>query len=551
MKKLILFPNWQHLWLFALCLGGFVVQSNAQDLIAIDAESNNYYTIQLNSQEIHFQDLVYLRFSDGTHMTSSVYLSDNVPTVTFTRQFNNIENGGKVHVYLVRKNGPILYKGAYDLPAIMCNSCVNPTILNDNDVLEMTSSWNLFFTPDFPFFLAEEFEFTPPTTPFFFLNVAFDRQKKERDLNIILPPDMQAHTVFIEDESSDLNTTFTPTNSTFCESVELIGNIVKVNFKSSFEGKANVYVVVTGEPVEPQYTFRTIMGSNSDALTLRPNPYPTDPNGVYPINFRKEFCELQSEYEPLHYFVKFQNVGSGVAENVIVNISIDNNVLDAYSFKFLETNYSHYHTGVSPSFDGRNIKVKFANIHLPGMSAEYPQLPNIEATKGWFEFTIYPKTCFNVASSQHDFTTGGHVLFECTSCGPGGYTQTTYFDPTVSHAILHDCTRDIKCKEYPDDPVAVKSNTATQEYLEQSFTVNCYPTLFDQSIEMNVSGAIENQSNEIQLIDITGKMWLNKQINPSHTSYQETLSTNNLPTGMYILQVRQGDELHRQKIIKQ
>lgn len=76
-----------------------------------------------------------------------------------------------------------------------------------------------------------------------------------------------------------------------------------------------------------------------------------------------------------------------------------------------------------------------------------------------------------------------------------------------------------------------------------SFTVKSFPN--PVTSQLNIALAQNRASATYSLNDISGKTWLRGSI-----SNNLSVDVNNLPRGVYILQVKLGDKTHHEKVIK-
>ena len=278
---------------------------------------------------------------------------------------------------------------------------------------------------------------------------------------------------------------------------------------------------------------------------------PHDPNII--TAFEEGICPNQLMPNLLSYRVDFQNLGRGYAEDVTVEVSVNPDIVDASSILdfVIQTSHSYEVTDIGNDY----LKFKFKEINLPGTIQVYPQTYALQDTKGWIEFTLKTWPC--ISDKYEAFNTSGEIVFIWS----GGVQYTPM--NMVSQAVYPEGSTRYKCESDPEcskpiphnvqhinpDRVA-KSNEALAKPTDTNFVTSFYPNPFVNEIEIEVFPLYSELPIVIELVDLTGKVWLMQS--GIYTSRRlEALPTSNLPAGLYFLKMSNGDQVQSHKIIKQ
>ena len=555
MKKLNFPIKFKHyLFVFFSC---FIFNPNlSADNIDV-IKDDDWYIFKVTSPTLGPEDLVYLRFSDGTHLKATAVETDGGMIVAEVGRYFNSE-GEIVDVigYVAKKGGPLELIGSTTVTVSPCPNCFNPTILAANEKVKLEASWGLFTSDED----LEVFEddavhptFPTPETPWILLNAAIKstQQNPFQTLEISIPAYLNVRNIIIEDEMGW--GTFTPVSSDFCQSVTVEGNIVTVHLNANYIGNANVYVLVEGYPdaFEGNMFKAELNGKDAflgkDDIVLLASHNPHDPNVLH--GEEPWFCPGQSQPEKLAFRIDFQNLGEGVAENVMVVFFPDDSVMDPGSYQIIGS--SNAITSVEVSSD--YIKFNFTGINLPGLGQDYPypQVLPVEATKGWVRFTMDLQACAPT-EIEHIYHSG-EIIFDCPSCGPNGYQEFTPLNEVEHKNTL--CGIDPACIYEPGPTPGgggkdiVLGGNSLEEASTQKLKYSIYPTIFDHELILSIEESTLHPI-QVQLIDINGRSWYNHTRIATDLNTQLAINTANLPAGIFILRIQHVDKVYTQKVIK-
>jgi hypothetical protein len=101
---------------------------------------------------------------------------------------------------------------------------------------------------------------------------------------------------------------------------------------------------------------------------------------------------------------------------------------------------------------------------------------------------------------------------------------------------------------YLDNIYFYKTATATNDvtFAKNLFTVT--PSVSDASVQLNLTENVKG-STQITLSNLAGQTVYNQIVAANGTGLTQTVSTKNLPAGMYIIGVRVGSVLQNEKIV--
>jgi uncharacterized repeat protein (TIGR01451 family) len=208
--------------------------------------------------------------------------------------------------------------------------------------------------------------------------------------------------------------------------------------------------------------------------------------------------------QELNYTIHFQNTGTAPALNVFLHDTLDQN-LDVNTFKLL--NFSH---PVTYTVDGTGaLHFTFANINLPDSNA------NVAASQGLVSYSIKPKVGLAVASQIHNTA---HIIFDYNA------------------AIVTNTTLNIIIQNIPSSFSSINKQAL----------VNIYPNPAHQSISLQSDISMKNA--QVTIYDITGKISMHTNINADKNA---SIDISNLKQGIYIIQVTQGENITKKKLIIQ
>jgi hypothetical protein len=166
--------------------------------------------------------------------------------------------------------------------------------------------------------------------------------------------------------------------------------VIKVRGTPTGAGPYQAYASLNEPPCGGNHQFDTI--SETDQCSCDPNDLAVAPVGCGPNG------NIVGD-KPLTYTVRFENIGSGAAHNILIFDALDAD-LDLSSLKILQT--SHPMGGYQIAF-GNTLAMGFEGIDLPGIG-------DPANNKGYVVFSISPKpnlangtTIVNTAEITFDF----------------------------------------------------------------------------------------------------------------------------------------------------
>lgn len=560
--------------LFMFLMTSFGWSQNPPTLYHQYNEVTQMYDFQV--EHLNPRDLVYFRFSDGYHMpvlAKKLGPNEEEAVANISRQFAN-SGSYSVVAYVGRKGGSLgKAQGSSNIVVGSGNTGATPVYLDANQNIGMNTSWRLFNNDTMQIISHQDItapNFDTPTDPWFFLNVTLKRDAGTPfDYAEVYFPDnlFNVEQVIVEGNSTTLSlgetNTTVASGSDFCSSVSYPSSgKIKVDVQSTYYGEVNMYILMRNEttlvPYEEvnfgAYVFQTGDSVPLDEIniTKRVALDPHDPNQLTAYN--DIVCANEPEGEPLTYVVEFQNYGSGFAENVIINLEIDEDILDVNTVNINGMS----HPGVVVTNDPGMLSFEFLNIDLPGTQQEYPQVYDEFETQGGIEFTIELQPCIvgGIEIEVYELFTFGNVEFYG---GPIADIQSSY-EQTPLNGIVQKVVFGDGCGEPREscegeekqEMEAFWSDIVNQKNdFSEGLTLSVAPTLFNNRIKVQTNPSEENTVISTTLMDLTGRIWVSKNTMPQSIDFhEEILETTEIPAGMYILQVSQGTERQSQKVIK-
>ncbi|MBK7683873.1 MAG: T9SS type A sorting domain-containing protein [Bacteroidetes bacterium] len=192
----------------------------------------------------------------------------------------------------------------------------------------------------------------------------------------------------------------------------------------------------------------------------------------------------------LDYIIRFQNTGNDTAFTVKILNPIDTFKLNISSIEFVNASHPVNLNWINYQ---RNMEFKFENILLVDSNTNEP------LSHGFVRYRIQPKTNLNVGDSITNFAA-------------------IYFD--FNEPVITNTAKTIIVL-----PTGLASATPTRSKL------HIFPNPTENTL--NISGIqLENGKAQLRLTDIYGKLIFEKTI----TSITTTLETNNLSSGIYLIQ---------------
>ncbi len=539
-------PKWG-LPAFALVLMTAVVQSQTPEiLVTVNGPEHTFTTTNLGPD-----DRVFYRFSDGYHKVGQQSAS-TIGTgsgAAVSRSFPGSSTlPPSVVGYVARKNGPLLFAhvASGEPPIQQCNDCQPPVLgLSAAQPVRLSSSWMPFTSPaDVLTDNTTSPSFISPSVPWLLLAVTIKVPAgvSPEKVTVNLPGSLQAVTAIVGKKCGVGD----EVANTYVDEVKITPNspIVEIEIKANApNNEFNVYLVVKN--VSPQLgekVFSATLFDNrpmavwSTNLRLPTRTWPHDPNAL--TAFEDGICKKMTLPQWLGFRVDFQNVGKGVAEDIMVEVNINSDILDYSTVAGIETSDNFTGTMIT-TFTDNSLIFKLPGINLPGVE-QAPPVEDLQETTGWIKFLIQPKDCI---PEGPDFYTVSEITF---------FAHEEALAPIETNRVKH--TREAKdCEEekYCDLTEVPTESRSTGGADATIFAPRCYPTLFSDRLTIEAPVAAENQPLTLVVSDLTGKQWIEKSwpVNSGEIFRQE-LETSRLPEGVYLVHFIQGAQTAVYKILK-
>ncbi|MBW8362667.1 MAG: T9SS type A sorting domain-containing protein [Kaistella sp.] len=217
-----------------------------------------------------------------------------------------------------------------------------------------------------------------------------------------------------------------------------------------------------------------------------------DPNEIQVLEGPQILLSQKDDY--LHYVIRFQNTGNYHAQRVRVK-----NILDAHLDWSTLTLESYSHPNRAVVTNGNNVEFIFDAIYLPGTNDE----PN---SHGYIAYKIKPKS--NVVVGDI-FTNTAEIFFD--------------YNPAIVTNTVHT--------EIVNQVLSTASASITE------FTIYPNPT----------TGMVYIKSSE-KIKKITVQNAIGQQV--LRNENQPEIDLSHLPTGVYIVTVESGNNVHTSKVIR-
>ncbi len=239
--------------------------------------------------------------------------------------------------------------------------------------------------------------------------------------------------------------------------------------------------------IEPFLTDSNSSNNNSNWALFTTGAF--DPNDILVSEDTLTTTQL-SNAPWLDYVIRFQNTGNDTAFTVKILNPLDTNKLNIASIEFVNASHPVNLNWINYQ---RNMEFKFENILLVDSNT------NEHLSHGFVHYRIQPKTNLSAGDSITNFAA-------------------IYFD--FNEPVITNTAKTIIVL-----PTGLTSATPARGKL------HVFPNPTENTL--NISGIhLENGKAQLRLTDIYGKLILEKTI----TSITTTLETNNLSSGVYLIQ---------------
>ena len=524
----------------------FSPSAQSQYSIQINPPSNpdTKYTFSLaNAVSLPENSLVFYRFSDGYHMFSEK--TDANVDASVSRSFPAILPGSpSVVAYVAEKGGPLGIALPQSQAFIAtCNDCSPPDSgMPEGDQILLGYSW-LPFTSNVSSFVdpGTTSPFTTPNEPWFFLIVSMKPEKSGQLVTVDIPEGFTYITSIFRNNAGSTHSY--PTTSPINSILSMQPDKVEISLNNPPKEVVNVYLLLKGTPVRNiAYQFVGTMLRNGNPVsesrvTLEGGLHPHDPNILTATP--DTLCPGVKNADLANFRVEFQN--SGHAPTTSVQVMVEFPALDIYDPTSLIFSGPQGVTLTGGFINNQLLEFDFPQLALPGLY-QLPQ-PDYAETVGWIEFSVRPRDCL---SNDEVVFTKAVVSFIAP-----GFREEVAAEPK-SQTILYT---DASCpKPDPDcgpDPNSASRGDENSKTATTGFIANCYPTVFDDVLQIEVAAAPEGGLLKIYLVDCTGKVWLESSelLDAGDTRHQQ-ISTAHLPDGVYFVHIKHGAHTTIRKTFK-
>ncbi|MBL7826012.1 MAG: T9SS type A sorting domain-containing protein, partial [Saprospiraceae bacterium] len=177
----------------------------------------------------------------------------------------------------------------------------------------------------------------------------------------------------------------------------------------------------------------------------------------------------------------------------------------------------------------------FNDIQLPGLNQSPQASP--ELAQGYIYFGLEPIPCVKKEGGADFFITKAAVTFLAPSIN---FSETLNTNP--AQQAFGPCNPDMEC--------AIDRSAQTTFY--QLSEPRCYPTLFQEVLNVEVPAQPTPEKMEVVLMNLNGQT-IEKHL--VHTVAGDAtylrLNTSELNNGMYLVRLVQGDQISTFKVVKQ
>jgi len=550
---------------------GFSNQTAFGQILNFNSEGKGF---NFDVEGLNYRDLVYYRFSDGHHF--NVMSTPRNPNARVYREFTTGDNH-KVVAYVARKNGSLdkasVNNGNVITPTITSNTTL-PTFnfSNTGSNINLSTSWRPYINANSNLNSLQDDAVnssfsTPNDEPWFFLNITLNVpanfQGGHAEVNF---PDehFDIDRIIIGENWGDFTNnqinTAVAEGSTFCTGAQYLEDQakVKINIPANFQGQKNIYLMLKGTAPEQMvftghfYEQNNLMSSDNLELVASLNPH--DPNrlsvgkcenegeckfGETGGRDRASICTYQPSGELFIYLVEFENEGAGDALDIYVNIDFDENIFDLESVSIMDASHSLTETNINEN----QLEFVFFNINLPGLD---DNSTSIEDTQGYFTFTARTHPCIDLNDLENLLDLDSELMISANTLFVGDqFEELTAINPVFHTIGVCENKEGEQCNDSDFRSNEISLHDINEE--SNHFSVQAYPTIFQSELSINISTPNPNQLVNIELLDITGQTVFSQT---RHPSQKEVIDLSQLSSGIYILQIQQGIEIHKQKVIK-
>lgn len=269
--------------------------------------------------------------------------------------------------------------------------------------------------------------------------------------------------------------------------------------------------------------------SDNNADSFEPVVGPIDPNDILVLP-----KDTLMKGDLLTYRIRFQNVGSFFAENVIITDTFPES-LDLESLQIIGT--SHYQEMV---LKGEGIvEFRFEYIMLPDSGM------NEEESHGFVEFTILPYEEVHVGKRIYNRAA---IVFDNEKPIITNTAKTIIWDKNIPVGFEEEYSQ--------GNAVENGEGSASDQRIDPFVEVNgqvlafVFPNPAEYLANLNLKGK-PNQSFKIQIVDSFGRMMFRREVKTMNNQHSIYLPIQRWTAGYYYIHVVSGDESQYVKFVKQ
>ncbi len=226
-----------------------------------------------------------------------------------------------------------------------------------------------------------------------------------------------------------------------------------------------------------------------------------DPNNIMETNGPEiVFDDFITTDEFLYYTIRFQNLGTAEAINVLIENTLDP-LLDETTLQMLDSSHDVVLRKVN-----NQLTFDFKNINLPA------EIQNVEESKGFIIYKIKPISGYNISTVIPNIA---EIYFDFNEAVVTNTFTTTF----------------------------IASELSVDEFESHQFKM--YPNPANTDVTISFSRALK-ESFDLTIIDIQGKKVLSTRVS---TDDKNTFNINNLESGLYFVEIKNYSYKQIQKLI--
>jgi hypothetical protein len=275
--------------------------------------------------------------------------------------------------------------------------------------------------------------------------------------------------------------------------------IVTVNVNTGVSGGTTINSGVKIEPlagdanVNCNTNFREVIVTASQ-----------DPNDIL-VDIDTLYSNQFPASPELNYLIRFQNTGNDTAFFVSILNPIDTSKLDINTFNL--TSASHP-VNINFIYHESNLEFSFPGILLPD------SIMDEKSSHGFVGYSIYPKSNLTVNDSIINYAA---IYFD--------FNAPVITNIATTHIVL---------------PTFINENASTDQMV-------LYPNPANSTLNIE-TGNVSTLKSLLIISDVTGRTMLSKSYSPNSTKHNVDISS--FASGVYIVQLKEGERISRGRFVK-